>query len=154
MPFARVSPKEAHALMEDEGYTYLDVRSIPEFERGHPQGAVNVPLLHFDASRGGMVPNADFLAVVAANFPKDAKLVLGCKSGGRSMRAAQALEQSGYLHLVDQRAGFDGGHDATGRVHEQGWLKEGLPVATEAPLEARYDAMRARVMGRTLPPVR
>ena len=32
MPVKRVSPEEARDLMEKEGYTYLDVRSIPEFE--------------------------------------------------------------------------------------------------------------------------
>lgn len=46
MNVTTVSPEEARGLMEREGYTYIDVRSIPEFEAGHPAGAVNVPLLH------------------------------------------------------------------------------------------------------------
>ncbi len=41
----RVTPPEAAALLA-EGWIYLDVRSIPEFDLGHPTGAVNVPLLH------------------------------------------------------------------------------------------------------------
>ena len=59
----RVTPPEAAALLAD-GWTYLDVRSIPEFDSGHPPGAANVPLLHF--SGGRMSPNADFQKVVEA----------------------------------------------------------------------------------------
>ena len=47
MSFANVSVREARDKQR-EGYTYVDVRSIPEFEQGHPEGAVNVPLLHRD----------------------------------------------------------------------------------------------------------
>ncbi|HEX9507162.1 MAG TPA: rhodanese-like domain-containing protein, partial [Myxococcales bacterium] len=89
----RISPKEAKALM-DEGWTYLDVRSEPEFEQGHPAGAINCPLMH--AGPSGMMPNPDFLQVVEAVLPKDSRLVIGCQSGGRSLRAAQVLESAGY----------------------------------------------------------
>ena len=50
----RVTPPEADALLA-QGWTYLDVRSIPEFEGGHPAGAANVPLLHMQGGR--MAPN-------------------------------------------------------------------------------------------------
>ena len=35
MPVKRVSPEDAQRLMDKEGYVYVDVRSIPEFEAGH-----------------------------------------------------------------------------------------------------------------------
>lgn len=124
-----IQPEEAQSLMA-EGWTYLDVRSEAEFEAGHPVGAYNIPLLHLGAS--GMVPNASFLAQVEAAFPKDTKLVLGCKSGGRSARAAAMLLQAGFEHVVDQGAGFIGKTDPFGRVTEQGWQPRGLPVSTEA----------------------
>ncbi|MGB5265778.1 MAG: rhodanese-like domain-containing protein, partial [Polyangiales bacterium] len=75
MTVKRVSPLEAAALLEDEGYVYLDVRSIPEFDQGHAVGAYNIPVL--PATPSGMRPNGDFMSVVAAVFPKDSKLVLG-----------------------------------------------------------------------------
>src|SRR5262249_13110431 len=100
----RVSPKEAAALLE-QGYKYIDVRSIPEYEQGHPAAALNVPLMHLEGGR--MVPNADFLMVMEKLFPKDAKLVIGCKAGGRSMQATSLLEQSGFANLRDMRGGFD-----------------------------------------------
>jgi rhodanese-related sulfurtransferase len=36
MPVKRVSAEEARRLMEEQGYVYVDVRSVPEFEAGAP----------------------------------------------------------------------------------------------------------------------
>jgi rhodanese-related sulfurtransferase len=131
----RVTPIEAEALLK-EGWAYVDVRSIPEFDEGHPVGAANVPLLHFQ--NGRMAPNPDFAAVVASNFPKDTKLVLGCKAGGRSLQAAALLESAGYTNVVDMRGGFHGERDAMGRVACAGWAESGLPVENTAPPDRTY----------------
>ncbi|HEX3905614.1 MAG TPA: rhodanese-like domain-containing protein [Polyangia bacterium] len=131
----RVTPPEAADLLAT-GWSYLDVRSIPEFEGGHPTGAANVPLMHFE--NGRMSPNPDFQKVVAANFPPDAKLVVGCKAGGRSLQAAALLEAAGYTSVVDMRGGFHGEHDGLGRVTCAGWLESKLPVSTTAPAEKSY----------------
>lgn len=123
----RVSPAEAAELMR-QGWKYVDVRSIPEFDGGHPDGAANVPLNH---SQGGrMAPNPMFQAVIEANFPRDAKLVLGCKVGGRSAQAAALLEAAGFSSVVDMRGGFSGERDMCGRVSFAGWVDGGFPVAT------------------------
>ena len=39
MTVKRVSPQEADRLLREAGYVYVDVRSIPEFDAGHPTGA-------------------------------------------------------------------------------------------------------------------
>jgi rhodanese-related sulfurtransferase len=123
----RISPAEAKQLV-DEGWVYLDVRSEPEFAAGHPVGAQNVPLMH--AGARGMTPNTDFLPMVEALYAKDAKIVLGCRSGGRSLRAAEMMAGAGYTSMVDQRAGFEGSRDAFGQLSEPGWAPAGLPVET------------------------
>ena len=145
MTVKRVSPQEADALVKDEGYAYLDVRSIPEFDTGHPAGAYNIPLMH--ASPSGMRPNGDFLPVVTATFSKDAKLVVGCKTGGRSLRAAQGLLDAGFETVVDQRAGFQGTRDPFGQVKEAGCQGAGLEVATEAEPDRSYEALLTRKDG-------
>ncbi len=142
MAVKRVSAEEAAELIQNDGYVYVDVRSIPEFDAGHPDGAYNIPLLH--ATPTGMRPNGDFMAVVAATFPKDAKLVLGCRSGNRSLRAAEALAASGFSNVVDQRAGFDGARDAFGQVLEPGWKNAGLPVSVEGQPDRVYEAVVKR----------
>lgn len=129
MSVRRVGPTEAKSLIDEHGYVLIDVRSVPEFEAGHPEGAFNVPLNH--AGPSGMVPNPDFLSVVAARFPKDQKLVIACKAGGRSLKAASMLVAAGYVDIVDQRAGWSGASDPFGQGLEPGWQAAGLPTALE-----------------------
>jgi len=139
----RVTPVEADALLK-EGWTYLDVRSIPEFEGGHPAGAVNVPLLHMMGGR--MAPNPAFKAVVEGNFAKDAKLVVGCKMGGRSAQAAALLEAAGYTSIIDVRGGWGGERDNMGRVACIGWADAGLPVEASAPPERTYAELEKKAL--------
>ena len=142
MHIKSVSPQEACDLLtREEGYVYLDVRSTPEFSEGHPQGALNIPLHHAQPETGQMTPNPDFLTVVRANFSADAKLLLGCFSGGRSMMAAEMLGRAGYRNLLNVRCGFGGARDATGRVVEPGWASLGLPVERESRPGASYEPL-------------
>ncbi len=137
----RISPQEASAKLAD-GWTYVDVRTTQEFEAGHPSGAVNVPLMH--AGPGGMTPNPDFLRVMNGAFAKDAKIVVGCKAGSRSLRAAQALAADGFTQILDQRAGWDGARDSFGQVAEPGWSRVGLPVDQGAPSGRTYEDLKRK----------
>ncbi|HEY4117950.1 MAG TPA: rhodanese-like domain-containing protein [Byssovorax sp.] len=139
--FKRVSPSEAKDLL-DAGYTYVDVRTEAEYAAGHPKGALNVPI----ATSGprGMEPNPRFAEVVEKLFAKDAKLVVGCKAGGRSLRAAEALTGAGFTSVVDQRAGWDGARDAFGQLVEPGWSPAGLPSETTTA-GADYASLLAKI---------
>ena len=134
----RVALDEAQALLS-AGYLYIDVRSQLEFAQGHPPGAYNVPwLLMTDY---GMVENDDFLAVMRSNFASDSKLLLGCRSGHRSLAAARRLEDAGYANLCELRCGFAGTHDPFGRLVEPGWQTAGLPCALEPEPGRAYRAL-------------
>lgn len=111
----RISPAEAHAKITDEGFTYVDVRTPEEFLEGRPAGAINVPL------------DDGFVAAMQSAFAKDAKIVVGCKSGGRSLRAARALVGAGFMNVLEQRAGFDAARGPFGEISEPGWSRAGLP---------------------------
>ena len=137
----RVSPHEAKDLL-DQGWTYLDVRTPAEWAAGHPTGAPNVPWAFSGAA--GMTPNPDFVKQVEALYGKDAKLVLGCRSGGRSLKAAQALLGAGFTSVIDQRAGWEGPRDSFGKVTEKGWSLEGLPTETTTPGQS-WDELKARI---------
>ena len=142
-----VTPQEAHDLMSaDPGYIYLDVRSIPEFEAGHAPGAINIPLMHL-APGAGMSPNPDFAAVVEASLPKDAKLVVGCKMGGRSARACEIMSQMGYTNVANIRGGFVGAVDNFGRVIDPGWSMLNLPTCADCKDDDRYDTLAAKSRG-------
>lgn len=139
-----LNAQEAHDLLQsDREYTYLDVRSVPEFEAGHPAGAINIPIM--DLAPGvGMTPNPDFAAVVEATLRKDAKLLVGCKSGVRSARACEAMSQMGFTDVANVRGGFVGAVDNLGRVTEPGWSMLNLPLCKECDEEARYEALKAK----------
>jgi rhodanese-related sulfurtransferase len=137
----RISPKEASDKLA-EGYTYVDVRTVEEFVDGHPAGAVNVPIAL--AGGGGMAPNPDFMRVMSAAFAKDAKIVCGCKAGGRSLRAAQALVGAGFTNVLDQRAGWDGARDPFGQVVEPGWSRAGLPTEQGNPSGRSWEEVRKK----------
>ena len=66
------------------------------------------------------------------HFPKDAKIVVGCKSGGRSLQAATMLLASGYHDVVDQARGRSAGST------EPGWAQKGLPTSKEAPADHTF----------------
>jgi rhodanese-related sulfurtransferase len=134
-----ISPEEAHDLMEDEDYVYVDVRTQAEFEGGHPEGAYNVPVRV--RVGGGMAPNEAFVDVMKANFPLDAKLIVGCQMGGRSKAAAALLVAAGFTQVKDQRAGWGGRKDAFGGTAELGWQGAGLPVSLRAAEGRDYAAL-------------
>ncbi|MBI5516124.1 MAG: rhodanese-like domain-containing protein [Deltaproteobacteria bacterium] len=136
----RLSPAEAHALLRDEGYVYVDVRSVPEYEGGRPEGSYNIPLMN--ASPAGLQPNPEFLAVMEAFLDAHPKVVLGCQGGNRSMRAAEALEARGRTGLREQRAGWGGARNAYGQVAEPGWSAAGLPAASGPDPERGYAALK------------
>ncbi len=140
MKVNRVTPREAERLL-GEGPIYVDVRSEPEFEAGHPPGAFNVPLLH--AGPVGLVPNPEFLTVMERAFGKSEKLVMGCRSGQRSLSAAEMLLAAGYTDVSNLTAGFEGSRDPFGRVL-LGWRAEGLPVEQGKPEGASYADTKRR----------
>ena len=131
-----VTVTEARQLQQS-GATYVDVRSTEEFEAGHPEGAVNIPLLEPDDS-GQMEQNPDFLRVMKASFDAGAPLLVGCQAGMRSLTAAQMLETFGFTDVTNVRGGFGGGRD---RAAEPGWMTSGLPVETDTPAERTYSAL-------------
>ena len=143
MTIRNITVHDAHAN-QSEGFTYVDVRSVPEFASGHPENAVNVPLLHRDAGTGQMSPNNDFVSVMRANYSPDARLMIGCQVGGRSVHAAHILAQAGFLDIANVLGGFGGGRDPMTGVARDGWQPAGLPVAIERTPGQSYEAVRVK----------
>lgn len=90
LDFARLTPRPR----------LIDVREPSEFrgELGHVPGAELVPLGTLEAA--------------AATWPREEPLVLVCRSGARSARAAAALVAMGFQHVTNFEGGTQGQHDA------------------------------------------
>jgi E3 ubiquitin-protein ligase RNF13 len=128
---------------QSSGATYLDVRSVPEFQQGHPEGAYNIPLLHADPATRQMRPNPEFIEVVRANFAPETRLVIGCQMGGRSQKAAELLAEAGYHDVANVLGGFGGAP----QMGHTGWVQAGLPVEQKADGAREYDALRKKTGG-------
>lgn len=144
MPIEQSTPPEVKELLDaDPDIVYLDVRTEGEFAAGHPAGAINIPVA-FPEPGGQMAVNPDFLSVVGAVIPKDAKIVCGCQVGGRSQAAAGMMEQAGYTNLTNMRGGYGGLQDPeTGEII-MGWQDEGYPIESGATDENGYDALKRK----------
>jgi rhodanese-related sulfurtransferase len=145
MSIKEITPQEANDILQREaGAVYIDVRTVREFQSGHPGGAVNIPVAFADPARG-MVMNPDFVKVVEGNFPKDKKIVVGCQAGPRSNAAAGLLQQAGYQNVSNMVGGFGGMRDPTGKVLAPGWSSLGLPVAQDNGEGVSYESLSAKV---------
>lgn len=79
-PLPDVDPKTARQMVEDAAAILIDVRENDEWAAGHAPGAAHVPLAELDPSA----------------FPSHTRpLVVVCRSGGRSSKAAAKLAAAG-----------------------------------------------------------
>lgn len=94
--FKSITPRqlwtEMHLPVKKREWTVIDVREPREFSRGH------VPEAH-------LIPLADILQEKVA-LPKDSALVVACRSGRRSRRAAHLLQQQGFSNLTILEGGM------------------------------------------------
>ena len=77
----------------ENGWALIDVRETFEFAFGHIPGSVNIPLSEFIER--------------LSEVPKE-RVVLICRSGGRSEEAARYLLQNGYSEIVNLIGGTMG----------------------------------------------
>lgn len=91
-PYQDITPSRLDTLGSE--VKRIDVREPDEYTGplGHLPGAELVPLGTLEAA--------------AASWPREAPLLLICRSGGRSAKAAQALARGGFKHLYNLAGGM------------------------------------------------
>ena len=118
-----VSPQLAHQWVQAGQAVLVDVRSDAEREWvGFVPGALAIAWKQWP----GMQMNPDFDTAIRAAAPGQ-PLVLLCRSGVRSIAAAQRATELGRV-AYNILEGFEGDADAHGhRGHRGGWRLRGLP---------------------------
>lgn len=113
-----LSAPEAQALQQAEKLIIVDVRTPKEWrETGIPAGAKAVTLGNPDG------PDAFADEVLkAAGGNKAAPLGVICRSGNRSTKAIEVLEQRGFTNLHNVKEGVGGGDNGPG------WQARQLPM--------------------------
>ena len=103
--YGNVDVGEARDLIaEKPGLVILDVRTVSEFESGHLEGAINIPVEVLSSHLSGLNPNDELLVY--------------CRTGNRSTTAVGILRESGY----DKVYHMDGGITA--------WNSAGFPTVS------------------------
>ncbi|MFZ5583076.1 MAG: rhodanese-like domain-containing protein [Pseudomonadota bacterium] len=120
-----LTPEEAWLLLKLRSDACLvDVRSEAERELvGAIPGAREVEFMRYP----DWEENPDFVAQVRREVATQALVLLICRSGQRSHRAAELLRQAGYRQVYNVLEGFEGAKDAQGRRTLNGWRQRGLP---------------------------
>lgn len=122
-----LSPKQSWAFLQNNSSAVIiDVRtSIEHSFVGHPPDVIHIAWKEFPE----MLLNEKFIAQVEENVKnKNNPVLLLCRSGQRSLSAAQALEDAGYQHLINIQEGFEGSLDnEKHRGNINGWKFHGLP---------------------------
>jgi len=124
-----MEPKQAHQYLKDHPDALLiDCRSEMEYMFvGHPIGAMMVPW--YDGADWDLNPHfvGQVKKIAGANFAQRA-IVLICRSGNRTLEAGDALERSGFRHVINVLHGFEGDLDERHqRNTRNGWRVDGLP---------------------------
>ncbi len=87
-----ISYKKMNEIMKN-GTTYLiDVRSKQEYNKGHLDGAINIPVFDIEREIQNLVKN------------KSVSIIVYCSSGGRSRQAKEILDRLGYENVYNLKA--------------------------------------------------
>jgi rhodanese-related sulfurtransferase len=138
---------EAHKIKKEQGdaVLFVDIRTPSELVFvGTPKNLdINIPFLtldykHWDDKKGSFkkVLNKQFLSgfnavIKSKNLSKNSTVVLMCRSGKRSAKAANLLTSMGYSNIHTVIDGFEGDKakvgNAKGKRAINGWKNAGLP---------------------------
>jgi rhodanese-related sulfurtransferase len=128
-----VAPTQAwEALKADPTTRLVDVRTDVEWN------FVGVPDLNEAGKQTVLIPWQVFPAMQRnlafedtlkqAGLTADDRIYFICRSGVRSLAAAQAAQAAGFTHVFNVADGFEGPVDADGhRGSSAGWKADGLP---------------------------
>lgn len=90
-----ISYDDLKELMRNKEIYLIDVRSGQEYEEGHLDGAINIPVYNIENEIQKNVKN------------KNDTIILYCSSGSRSKKAKNILEKLGYTEVYNLKEGID-----------------------------------------------
>ena len=148
---------EAHEAATKEKLLFVDVRTRAEVNfLGIPTVAdANIPYMEmdnmysWDEKKGvfKLEPNSGFMTEIEQRLKQkglgtDAKIIVMCRSGDRSAKAADLLAKSGYKNVYSVVDGYEGDvakeGDRKGQRAVNGWRNGNLPWTYSLTKEKMY----------------
>ena len=100
-----ISPEEVYEIItNDKDYIIVDVRTQDEYNEGHLEKALLIPVDELDQRIG--------------ELPKDLPIIVYCRSGVRSRKAAEILIENEFSQVYDMGGILD-------------WNEKGFPIIVE-----------------------
>jgi rhodanese-related sulfurtransferase len=90
----QLTPQDASELVNDTSVTILDVRTINEYKAGHIGKAIVIPVQELQER------------VSEIEHLKNSKVLVYCRTGVRSKKALQILQQNGFSQLYHLEKGI------------------------------------------------
>jgi len=118
-------PTEAWSLLQNRKAILIDVRTAEERKFvGRVPETLHIAWKFWP----GMAQNDQFVQEVESAVSKESVVLLLCRSGVRSVAAAEALTKAGYANAFNILEGFEGELDGNSqRGTCNGWRYAGLP---------------------------
>lgn len=102
---ASMTPKQAAAMFAEKKAIILDVRELHEWQAQHIAGAIHIPLSQVEARIGEL------------SLYKESPVIVQCRSGKRSAKAAVTLQSAGFTQVYNLAGGINA------------WTDDGLKTA-------------------------
>ena len=90
-----ISYEKLKKMMQKEEAILIDVRSNQEYQEGHLNGAINIPVYDIEKMITKIVKN------------ENDTIILYCSSGQRSKSAKEMLEKLGYNNVFTLKNGIE-----------------------------------------------
>jgi rhodanese-related sulfurtransferase len=87
-----VSVQQAKQMIDRGDVLILDVRTQEEYDAGHIKNSTLIPVQVLDKRLN--------------ELPRDKKILVYCKAGGRSAQASQILVNSGFKEIYNMKGGI------------------------------------------------
>ena len=96
--FTDISVEQAKQMIDNNEVFLLDVRTQEEFDEGYIEGAILIPDYELESR--------------LSEVPEDAKILVYCRSGRRSVDASNILIDAGYTDVYNMLGGINDWKDA------------------------------------------
>jgi rhodanese-related sulfurtransferase len=93
--FSDLNPQQFNQVLSSGGYTLIDVRTVDEFKAGH---IVNAKQADFN--------QPEQFSKYLSTLNKNGKYLIYCRTGIRSAKAMQLMQDKGFTNVHDLVGGY------------------------------------------------